>query len=234
MYRVVEYATYDDMKNAMRKLDGAELNGRRLKLTEDYRGRKRRLVIFLCTLIMCWLLGFMASLFMKVFAFPVALGQGLALVEGAGVALVDVIAPVPGPGDVLAPGPGLAIVPVLSLRIVPIPRIGIDLVPIPESATKKRASLAAVADQGLLIVLVPDLDLDLAPARAVGHTREKETIRITLTNQKRMVPMTGGHIQGPLLPERAPRRMRICDLAVLPRQRMMVLMSDGHRTQLIQ
>ena len=45
MYRVVEYATYDDMKNAMRKLDGAELNGRKLKLTEDYRGRKRRLVI---------------------------------------------------------------------------------------------------------------------------------------------------------------------------------------------
>lgn len=47
MFRVVEYATYDDMKNAMRKLDGAELNGRRLKLTEDYRGRKRRLVIVL-------------------------------------------------------------------------------------------------------------------------------------------------------------------------------------------
>ena len=47
VFRVVEYATYDDMKNAMRKLDGAELNGRRLKLTEDYRGRKRRLVIVL-------------------------------------------------------------------------------------------------------------------------------------------------------------------------------------------
>ena len=40
--RVVEYATYDDMKNAMKKLDGADLNGRRLKLVEDYRGRKRR------------------------------------------------------------------------------------------------------------------------------------------------------------------------------------------------
>lgn len=39
---VVEYASYDDMKNAMRKLDGSELNGRRLKLTEDYRGSKRR------------------------------------------------------------------------------------------------------------------------------------------------------------------------------------------------
>lgn len=40
---VVEYANYDDMKNAMKKLDGAELNGRKLKLNEDYRGgRKRR------------------------------------------------------------------------------------------------------------------------------------------------------------------------------------------------
>jgi hypothetical protein len=42
-HSVVEYATYDDMKSAMKKLDGAELNGRRLKLSEDYRGgRKRR------------------------------------------------------------------------------------------------------------------------------------------------------------------------------------------------
>ena len=40
---IVEYATYDDMKNAMRKLNGAELNGRKLRLVEDYRGgRKRR------------------------------------------------------------------------------------------------------------------------------------------------------------------------------------------------
>lgn len=38
----MEYATYDDMKNALRKLDSAELNGKRLKLVEDYRGRKRR------------------------------------------------------------------------------------------------------------------------------------------------------------------------------------------------
>lgn len=40
--RVVEYASYDDMKSALRKLDGAELNGRRLKLIEDYRGSRRR------------------------------------------------------------------------------------------------------------------------------------------------------------------------------------------------
>ena len=40
---VVEYASYDDMKNALKKLDGSELNGRRIKLTDDYRGgRKRR------------------------------------------------------------------------------------------------------------------------------------------------------------------------------------------------
>ena len=44
VFRVVEYASYDDMKNALRKLDGADLNGRKLKLTEDYRGRKRRCV----------------------------------------------------------------------------------------------------------------------------------------------------------------------------------------------
>ena len=40
--RIVEYATYDDMRCAMRKLDGTELNGRKLRLIEDYRGRKRR------------------------------------------------------------------------------------------------------------------------------------------------------------------------------------------------
>ena len=34
----MEYATRDDMKNALRKLDGADLNGRRLKLTEDRGG----------------------------------------------------------------------------------------------------------------------------------------------------------------------------------------------------
>lgn len=39
---VVEYASYDDMKSAMKKLDGSELNGRRLKLSEDYRGGKKR------------------------------------------------------------------------------------------------------------------------------------------------------------------------------------------------
>ena len=39
--RVVEYASYDDMKSAMKKLNGVDLNGRKLKLYEDYRGGKR-------------------------------------------------------------------------------------------------------------------------------------------------------------------------------------------------
>ena len=30
------------MKSAMKKLDGAELNGRKLKLSEDYRGSRKR------------------------------------------------------------------------------------------------------------------------------------------------------------------------------------------------
>ena len=32
------------MKIALKKLDGAELNGRRLRLIDDYRGRKKRCV----------------------------------------------------------------------------------------------------------------------------------------------------------------------------------------------
>lgn len=39
---VVEYASYGDMKNAVRKLDGAELNGRRIKLYEDKGSRRRK------------------------------------------------------------------------------------------------------------------------------------------------------------------------------------------------
>ncbi|NWT37025.1 SRSF4 factor, partial [Uria aalge] len=34
---VVEFASYSDMKSALEKLDGTELNGRRIKLTEDHR-----------------------------------------------------------------------------------------------------------------------------------------------------------------------------------------------------
>ena len=34
----VEYASREDVKNALRKLDGAELNGRKLRLTEERGG----------------------------------------------------------------------------------------------------------------------------------------------------------------------------------------------------
>ena len=118
---------------------------------------------------------------MNVFFFPffftlVALGQGLVLVEEAGVALVDVIAPDPGPGGVLVPDPGLATVPVPNLVTVLIPKNGTDLVPTPKIEPEIRASLAVVADQGLLSV--PVRGLDLAPVLVVGHAREKETIPI--------------------------------------------------------
>ncbi|PIO09347.1 hypothetical protein AB205_0055640 [Aquarana catesbeiana] len=35
MEKVVEFASYNDMKNAIDKLDGTELSGRKIKLTED-------------------------------------------------------------------------------------------------------------------------------------------------------------------------------------------------------
>merc|ERR1712083_780174 len=38
---VVEFACKGDLKNAMDKLDGSELNGRRIKLIEESRGRSR-------------------------------------------------------------------------------------------------------------------------------------------------------------------------------------------------
>lgn len=36
-YSVVEFASRSDMKNAISKLDGTELNGRKLKIFEDSR-----------------------------------------------------------------------------------------------------------------------------------------------------------------------------------------------------
>ena len=44
MHRIIEFATYSDMKNALDKLDNTEINGRRIKLVED-RPRKRRYVV---------------------------------------------------------------------------------------------------------------------------------------------------------------------------------------------
>lgn len=34
-YRIVEFASYKDLKNVIDKLDGTELNGRKIKLVED-------------------------------------------------------------------------------------------------------------------------------------------------------------------------------------------------------
>ena len=42
--RVVEFASRSDMKNAISKLDGTELNGRKLKIFED----SRRWVVLYC------------------------------------------------------------------------------------------------------------------------------------------------------------------------------------------
>lgn len=39
---VVEFATHSDMRAALEKLDGTELNGRRVRLVEDRRGGRRR------------------------------------------------------------------------------------------------------------------------------------------------------------------------------------------------
>lgn len=41
-FRVVEFATYGDMKNALVKLDGMEINGRKIKLVEDKPKSRRR------------------------------------------------------------------------------------------------------------------------------------------------------------------------------------------------
>lgn len=40
-FRVVEFASFSDMKNAIDKLDDTDLNGRRIKLVED-KSRRRR------------------------------------------------------------------------------------------------------------------------------------------------------------------------------------------------
>lgn len=144
---------------------------------------------------------------------------------------MDVIALAPGLGDVLAPDPGPATVPVPNLVIVPIPRIGTDLVPIPKSATETRANPAVAVDQGLQIALVHVLVL--GPVPVAGRMRERERLQITWTIRRRMVMTTGGRTRGHLLPERAPRGMRICTLAAPRQLRMTVLMNDKNGTRLI-
>lgn len=41
-FSVVEFATHSDMRAAIEKLDGTELNGRRIRLIEARRGSRRR------------------------------------------------------------------------------------------------------------------------------------------------------------------------------------------------
>ena len=41
-YSVVEFASYSDLKTAIEKLDGTDLNGRRIKLVEDKSRSSRR------------------------------------------------------------------------------------------------------------------------------------------------------------------------------------------------
>ena len=42
VHRVVEFASYSEMRRAIDKLDNQELNGRRVRLTEDKSVSKRR------------------------------------------------------------------------------------------------------------------------------------------------------------------------------------------------
>ena len=101
--------------------------------------------------------------------------------EGAGVAHVDGIDLVPGPGGVLVPDPGLEAVPVPSLQII---RNELDLVLTPKNVPGKRASLVAVAVQSLQNVPVPGLGLD--PVLVAGHRNGKETLQMLMTSPKRM------------------------------------------------
>ena len=51
VYSVVEYASREDLKKALRKLDGADLNGRRVRLIEERPGSSRRRRSFISLLI---------------------------------------------------------------------------------------------------------------------------------------------------------------------------------------
>ena len=51
VYSVVEYASHDDLKKALRKLDGADLNGRKMRLIEERPGSSRHRRSFISLLI---------------------------------------------------------------------------------------------------------------------------------------------------------------------------------------
>ena len=137
---VVEYASYDDMKSAVRKLDGSELNGRRLKLVEDYRGSKRRRYRVHDSYSISLLFYYGCFIFLVV--------PGLVLVIEAGVVLEVVIdqdldreeSPVPGLVQRSTRGPGT----VLNQRIVTVTGVVASLV-----ATPRVSHLLETIAQGL-------------------------------------------------------------------------------------
>lgn len=47
IFRVVEFASYGDLKNAIEKLSGKEINGRKIKLIEGSKRHRYSLLIFL-------------------------------------------------------------------------------------------------------------------------------------------------------------------------------------------
>ena len=63
--RVVEFATYSEMRRAIDKLDNSELNGRRVRLIEDKSASKRRNK---CFLLLCSSLEFVSSETLYIFA----------------------------------------------------------------------------------------------------------------------------------------------------------------------
>ena len=92
---MVEYASYSDMKNAVRKLDGAELNGRRIKLFEDSRRRKRYVLLFCCDCTVVFMVLLTAD--------PGLVPVPVIAAKEAGHVLVIVIL-IPGPGPDPVPG----------------------------------------------------------------------------------------------------------------------------------
>jgi arginine/serine-rich splicing factor 4/5/6 len=50
----VEFSSYSDMKNALEKLDDTEINGRRIKLTEDKPKKRRWVLIDHVSQSSCW------------------------------------------------------------------------------------------------------------------------------------------------------------------------------------
>lgn len=98
------------MRCAMRKLDGTELNGRKLRLVEDYRGRRKRLVR------KCYVCSVLIVVFLSA---GLVQGHRAVDVDPPGAILVIVVlalAPVVvlAPGIVLVPG----IVPVLGTALI--------------------------------------------------------------------------------------------------------------------